>query len=269
MGLAESLGQILHFALDDRQFRLAQGARQSPFRMRVAILLAVVRGYGYGEGFFGFGPDTEVGVRFGEDDFLVLGDDVGGGDGKAPAGFAVDEGDVDEDGLVVGAVVFGDGVDEAEFFGDEVSGVGEDGEGQTVLAGHEVALAGDLRADGDHEAFALTEGAVEIAPGFKLGDAVGAPAAAEEFDDERTESEEVGRADEAAGGVFEFELRGEGADGKDFFFDAGSEELGDGALADGKALLLDEVAGVGGDLVELVLKCRHGSPVRDHLEYRV
>jgi len=209
---------------------------------------------GYCEGFFGLGTDAEVGVGLGEEDFSVLGDDVGGGDGQAPAWFAVDEGDVDEDGLVVGAVVLGNGVDKAELLGDEVAGVGEDGEGQAVLAGHEVALACRLRADGDHQAFVLAEGSVEIAPGFKLSDAVGAPASAEEFDDERTEGEEVGRANQAAGGVFEFELGGDGADGEDAVFNAGVEEIGDGALADGQALLLHQVAGVGGDLVELVLQ---------------
>ena len=51
--------------------------------------------------------------------------------------------------------------------------------------------------------------------------------------------------------------RGRGADGEDAVFDAGGEELFDGALADGEALRLHEVAGVGGDLVELVLKCGH------------
>ncbi len=105
--------------------------------------------------------------------------------------------------------------------------------------------------------FALAEGAVEIAPGFELGDAVGAPAAAEELDDEGAEGEHVGAADEAAGGVVEFELGGDGADGEDAVFNAGVEELGDGALADGQALLLHQVAGVGGDLVELVLKSGH------------
>ena len=102
--------------------------------------------------------------------------------------------------------------------------------------------------------FALAERAVEIAPGFELGDAVGAPAAAEEFDDQRPEGEQIGRADQAAGGVFERELGGDGADGEDAVFNAGGEELGDGALADGQALGLHQVAGVGGDLVELVLQ---------------
>ena len=105
--------------------------------------------------------------------------------------------------------------------------------------------------------FALAEGAVEVAPGFELGDAVGAPAAAEELDDERAEGEQVGGADEAACGVVEFELGGGGADGEDAVFNAGGEELGDGALTDGQALLLHEVAGVGGDLVELVLESGH------------
>ena len=102
--------------------------------------------------------------------------------------------------------------------------------------------------------FALAERAVEVAPGFELGDAVGAPAAAKELDDQRAEGEQVGAADEAAGGVVEGELGGDGADGEDAVFDAGGEELGDGALADGQALGLHQVAGVGGDLVELVLK---------------
>ena len=118
-----------------------------------------------------------------------------------------------------------------------------------------------LRADGDHEAFALAEGAVEVAPGFELGDAVGAPAAAEELDDEGAEGEQVGAADEAAGGVVEFEFGGDGADGENAAFNAGGEELGDGALADGQALGLDQVAGVGGDLVELILESGHGGPV--------
>ena len=68
----------------------------------IPILLAAVVGEGGGEGFFGLGADAEVGVGFGEEDFAVFGDDVSGGDGETPAWFAVDEGDVDEDGLVVG-----------------------------------------------------------------------------------------------------------------------------------------------------------------------
>ena len=108
--------------------------------------------------------------------------------------------------------------------------------------------------DGDHETFVLAEGAVEVAPGFELGDAIGAPAAAEELDDEGAESEEIGGTDELAGCVVEDELGGDGANGQDFFFDAGGEELFDGAFADGKALRRDKVAGVGGDLVELVLE---------------
>jgi len=72
---------------------------------------------GGGERFFGLGPDAEVGVRLGEQHLAILGDDVGCGDGQTPAWFTVDEGNVDEDGAVVVLVVFGDGVDEAKFFG--------------------------------------------------------------------------------------------------------------------------------------------------------
>ena len=196
-------------------------------------------------------------MGFGEEDFVVFCDYVGGGDRQAPARFAVDEGDVDEDGLVGGAVILGDGVDETEFFGELVAWVVEDGEGQTVLAGHEVALALGLRADGNHEAFTLAKGAVEVAPRFKLGDAVRAPAAAEELDDHGAEGEHVLAADQAACGVVELEIGGDGADGENVIFNAGGEELFDGTLADGQALGLHQVAGIGGDLVELVLKCGH------------
>ena len=118
------------------------------------------------QGLLRFGADAEVGVGFGEEDLAVFRDDVSGGDGQTPAWLTVDEGDVDKDGAVVVLVVLGDCVDEAEFFGDGVAGVVEYWEGEAVLAGHEVALAGDLGADGDQEAFTLAEGAVEVAPGF-------------------------------------------------------------------------------------------------------
>jgi hypothetical protein len=218
------------------------------------LALAVVGGDGYGEGFFGLGSNAEVGVGLCEDDSSILCDDVGGGDGQAPAWLPVDEGDVDEDGAVVGLVVLGDGVDEAEFFREGAAGVVQHRKRQPVLAGHEVALPLDLRADGDHERFALAEGAVEVAPRFELGDAIGAPAAAEEFDDEGAECEQIGGANQAAGGVFEGELGSDGADGEDSLLDAGGEQLGDGALTHGKAIGLHQVAGVGGDFVELVLQ---------------
>ena len=103
--------------------------------------LAAGGGLGCREGFFGLVPNAEGGVGRGEEDLAILGDDVGGGDGQTPALFTVDEGQVDEDGAVVVLVVLGDGVDEAELLGDEVAGGVEDGEGQAMLAGHEVGLA--------------------------------------------------------------------------------------------------------------------------------
>src|ERR1039458_248113 len=138
-------------------------------RMTIFILLlfalSAVVGEGGGQGFFGLGADAEVGVGFGEEDAAVAGDDVGGGDGETPAWFAVDEGDVDEDGEIVVAVVLGDGVGEAELFGQGAAGVGKHGEWQAVLAGHEVVLPLGLRAYRNHQAFTLAELAIEVAPG--------------------------------------------------------------------------------------------------------
>jgi len=212
---------------------------------------------GGGEGFIRLGTDAEIGVGLGKDYASSGTYDIGCRQGKTPAGFAVDEGEIDEDGAKVVLVVFGDGVDEAELFPQGAAGIGEDGEGQAMLAGHEVVLALGLGADGDHEGPVLADGSVEVAPCLQLRGAVRAPASAEELEDERTEGEHVGRADEAAGGVVQGEVRRGGADGEDLFFDAGGEEFGDGAFADGQALGLHEVPGVGGDLVELVLEESH------------
>lgn len=76
--------------------------------------------------------------------------------------------------------------------GHSAAGVGEDGERKAVLADHEVALAGSLRADGSEQRAGLAEASVEVAPSFELGDAVGAPAAAKEVEDEGPEGEQVG-----------------------------------------------------------------------------
>lgn len=151
-----------------------------------------------GEGFCGFGADAEVGVGFGVENLAVFADDVGGGQGKTPALVTIDEGEVDEDGEVIVAVVFGDAVDEPEFFCDGILRIGEDGEGQAVLADHEIALAFGLRCNRHEESAVLAEFAVEVAPGFEFGDAVGAPAAAEELEDQRAEGEEIAGADELA-----------------------------------------------------------------------
>ena len=211
-------------------------------------------GEGGGEGLFRLGADAEVGVSFGKEDSSVLLDDIRGWNGEAPACVAIDEGDIDEDGLVVSTVVLGNRVDEAKLFGEGVAGVSEHRERQAVLAGHEVALAGGLRADGDHEGITGADRTVEIAPGLKLCDTVGTPAAAEKFDDQGTKGKEIGAAHEAAGSVAEGEFWSGGPDGEDAVLNAGVEELGDGALTNGQALGLHQVARVRGDLVELVLK---------------
>ena len=114
-----------------------------------------------------------------------------------------------------------------------------------------------MRGDADDEGAAFAEGGIEVAPGFEFGDAVGAPAAAEEIDDEGTEGEQVSGADGAAGEVGQRECGCGGANGEDAIFTSGAEELIDGALADGEAFGLDQGAGLGGNLVELVLKVGH------------
>ena len=91
----------------------------------------------------------------------------------------------------------GGGVGEPEPGGDRAGRVGEDGKAQGVLLGGEVVLAAGLGRDGDEEGSAPTNRGVEVAPEFELGDAVGIPAAAEKLDDDGTESEQVGRGDEA------------------------------------------------------------------------
>jgi hypothetical protein len=216
-------------------------------------LLGAGEGWEGAEDFFGFGADAEVGVGLGVEDFAAGIDDVGRGDRELPAFVAIDEGDVEQDAAVVAAEIVGEGPDEAELLGEGAAGVGEEREGDAVLGGGEVALALVLRGDADDEGAAFAEGGVEVAPGFELGDAVGAPASAEEIDDEGAEGEEVGGADDFAGEIGQGEGGGSGTGGEDAVLYTRAEELFDGALADSEALGLDEGAGLGGDVVELVL----------------
>lgn len=226
-------------------------------RISEAALFAAGEGGEGAEDVFGFGADAEVGVGFGVEDFAFGREDVGGGEGQAPAVVAVDEGDVEEDAAVVALEVFGDRPEEAKFVGDSTAVVGKEGEGDGVLAGGEVGLALGLGGDADDEGAALAEAGVEVTPGFELGDAVGAPAATEEVDDEGAEGEEIGGANDFAGEVGEGEGGCLGAYGKDAVLDTGGKELFDGAFADGEAFGLDQGAGLSGDFVELVLEVRH------------
>lgn len=208
-----------------------------------------------GEDVFGVGADAVVGVGFGEQDLAGGREYEGGGEGETPGIVAVDEGDVDEDGAVVEANGFGDGVGDAEGVGEMGAGVGEDGKREVVVLHGEVVLAGKLGGDGDEQSSSLADGREGGLPGFELGHAVGTPAAAEEVNDERADRENVGGFDElATDGVREFEGRGGRADGEDVVFDAGGEEVANGAVGDGEALGLDESAGLGGDVVEFGLE---------------
>lgn len=226
-----------------------------------SLLLAAGEGGQVAEDVLGFGADAEVGVGLGVDDFALGRDDVSGGLRQLPALVAVDEGDVEEDAAVVALEVFGDGPDEAELVGDGAAEVGEEREGDGVLAGGEVGLALRLGGDADDHGAALAEAGIKGAPGFEFGDAVRAPAAAEEINDEGAEGEQIGGANDFAGEVGQGEGGGLGSDGQNAVFNAGGEELLDGAFADGEAFGLDQVPGLSGDFVELVLEVRHDPSV--------
>ena len=95
----------------------------------------------------GFGVGDGAGAGYGVGGVSGGFDDEGCGDGETPgvgALIAVDEGDVDHDGAVVLLHGFGDGVGDAEGFGEVGAGVGEQGEGQVVVLDGEIVLAGKL-----------------------------------------------------------------------------------------------------------------------------
>ena len=197
-------------------------------------------------------------MGFGKGDGAVLADEEGGGQRQGPAGVGgvvvgeacVGEGDVDEDGAVVAAVRRRDGVGEAVLGGYGGSGIGQDGEGQGVLAEGKVVLARGLGGDGEKKSSAASQGGVEVAPELELGDAVGAPATAEKIQNDGAEGEDVGQVDGLAGsGVGEGEIGRGGAGGENAVLNAAGEKLCGGGLRDGEALGLDEGSGVAGDAV--------------------
>ena len=106
-----------------------------------------------------FGAHAEVGMSFGEGDGVVLIDDEDAGKRQTPTSLGgiviaeagVVEGDIDEDGLVVAAVVGWYGVGQAELGGYGGAGVGEQREGEGVLLKSEVVLARSLRRDSYEE----------------------------------------------------------------------------------------------------------------------
>ena len=113
-------------------------------------------------------------MGFAEGDGAVLFDDEDGGQGETPALFGgvvvaeagVVEGDVDEDGLVVAAVLGWYGVGDAELGGYGGAGVGEQREGEGVLLEGEVVLARGLGGDGYEEGSAAADLGLEFAPGL-------------------------------------------------------------------------------------------------------
>jgi len=202
----------------------------------------------------GVGPDAVVGVGFGEGDGVVLPDDEGRRKRETPALIAIDKRNVDKDGAIMQPQRLGNRVGNPELGGEEGAGVGQHGEAEPVALDGKVVLPYKLRRNRDQQRTAFAELRVEDLPGFELRHAVRAPAAAEELDDERPKGEEVAGADGFAAGVLELEGGRGRADVEDRALNAGGEQVVDGVVGDGKALGLDEFAGVRGDEVELVLE---------------
>ena len=101
------------------------------------------------------------------------------------------KGMLDEDGLVVAAVGFGDGEGDAELVGDLGSGIGEESEVQAVLLEHEDVLAwgfgGRWRRRG--RALRRRSSGWRSRQVSSWGDAVRIPSATEEAEDEGAECE--------------------------------------------------------------------------------
>ena len=220
-------------------------------------MLARAGSDGNREGFFRFGAHAKIGVGFGEKNPAIARDHIGRRQREPPVCIVVDERQIYKDREIVVAVVFGHCIRQAEFFGQGAAAVGKRREWQLMLADHEVALALGLRAYGNQQAAVLAQARIEIPPGFELRHAVRAPAAAKKLDDQRTKGQKIGAAHELIAGVLEREFGSLRAHGENAVFNAGSEKLFDGAFAYGQALRLDEGAGVGCDLIELVLKSGH------------
>ncbi len=68
------------------------------------------------------------------------------------------------------------------------------------MLGREGVLTAILGGDGGEDGAGAADLGVEVAPGLEFGDAVGAPAAAKEVENEGAEGQEVGGAHGLAGG---------------------------------------------------------------------
>ena len=187
----------------------------------------------------------------------VFPDDVGRRQRQPPARVPIHQGDVYQDAAVILLLGGRDRVGQAELGSQPASGIGQNGEGKTVLHCGEVVLAHGLRGDPDEQRAALAHGTVQISPGLKLGDAVRAPAPAEEVDDQRAEGQQVGAAHDATRSVGQGKFRGLRANLQDSILYPRCVELRHRALADLEAFRLDKVSRVGRDLIELVLQFRH------------
>ena len=131
---------------------------------------------------------------------------------EPPTAIAVDQRDVYQDAAVVLLLRRRDGVGQAELRRQPAARVRQHGETQPMLPRGKVILTHRLRRDADEQRTALAHDGIEIAPTLKLGDAVRAPAAAEEIDDQGPNGQQIGAAHHVPGGIGQGEVRGPRAD---------------------------------------------------------
>ena len=124
-----------------------------------------------------------------------------------------------------------------------------------MLIEGEVVLTCVLRGDGYEEGSASAELRVKVTPGFEFGDAIGIPAPAEEFDDQRAEGEQIDGVDGLAGeGVLKCEGGGMAPDLRTRSSMPVAKSSAIAVFGDIEALGLDKGSGVLGDAIELILE---------------
>src|SRR5580658_8676914 len=100
---------------------------------------------------------------------------------------------------------------------------------------------------------------MQFAPRLEFGHAVRAPPPAKKLDHQRPEREQIGRPHQPPRRILQRKLGRRRTHRQNLLLDSGMKEFLDRALAHRHPLRLDEVARVGGNLVELVLERGHGA----------
>src|ERR1700678_4803941 len=102
-----------------------------------------------------------------------------------------------------------------------------------------VILPHSLRGDPDQQSTAFAHRSVQVSPGFQLGDAVRAPAPAEEVDHQRSQRQQITAPHNSASGVRESKFRSFRADLKNSVLGPRRIEFCHRTLADLEALWLN------------------------------